>query len=386
MSIEIELRYEVLKPEELILFLAPFKQLYHTRDRDIYFDTYEAKLYQRGIFIRIRNNKKLEIKFNRACLEDPSLAIQDYCEEHSFSLPLQENVLSKLNALLISLGLKAAVYADIENLKAENNFIEHYVLDKVRTAYSYESFTVSVDKVAELGTFLEIELMADTVDNLEGVKKAMKSLLLKLSLQPLKTGYGTLLLRKKNFEQYLLGRFILEEDKKYRLKINAQFKSQKRKKVKRSLMVCSSALSLMVLAGCDLLNKKEENKSTHKESKSMIRQKTSSGLEYEIIKEGSGISPKKGQKVTVHYTGWLDDNGKQGTKFDSSIDRGEPLGFIVGVGQVIKGWDEGVLSMKVGEKRRLIIPANLGYGPYGAGDVIPPNAKLIFDVELLSVS
>lgn len=118
----------------------------------------------------------------------------------------------------------------------------------------------------------------------------------------------------------------------------------------------------------------------------MTRKKTGSGLEYEVIKEGAGESPKAGKKVSVHYTGWLDKNGELGTKFDSSVDRGHPFEFTIGVGQVIKGWDEGVLDMKVGEKRRLIIPAALGYGSRGAGRVIPPNATLIFDVELLKIS
>jgi peptidylprolyl isomerase len=114
--------------------------------------------------------------------------------------------------------------------------------------------------------------------------------------------------------------------------------------------------------------------------------KTASGLEYEIIQEGTGASPVKGKQVTVHYTGWLDQNGEKGKKFDSSVDRGMPFTFTIGIGQVIKGWDEGVASMKVGEKRRLIIPAAIGYGARGAGAVIPPNATLIFDVELLKVS
>lgn len=113
-----------------------------------------------------------------------------------------------------------------------------------------------------------------------------------------------------------------------------------------------------------------------------------SGLQYEIIQAApaGAQSPKSGQRVAVHYTGWLDENGQQGTKFDSSVDRGQPFVFIVGIGQVIKGWDEGVLGMKVGEKRRLIIPAGLGYGTRGAGNVIPPNATLIFDVELLGIA
>ena len=109
--------------------------------------------------------------------------------------------------------------------------------------------------------------------------------------------------------------------------------------------------------------------------------KTPSGLEYWDIKAGSGPVAQSGQKVKVHYTGWL-TNGK---KFDSSVDRGQPFEFMLGAGQVIKGWDQGVAGMKVGGKRQLKIPPDLGYGAAGAGGVIPPNATLIFDVELLGV-
>jgi FKBP-type peptidyl-prolyl cis-trans isomerase FkpA len=109
--------------------------------------------------------------------------------------------------------------------------------------------------------------------------------------------------------------------------------------------------------------------------------KTPSGLEYWDIKAGTGPVAQSGQKVKVHYTGWL-TNGK---KFDSSVDRGQPFEFMLGAGQVIKGWDQGVAGMKVGGKRQLKIPPDLGYGAAGAGGVIPPNATLIFDVELLGV-
>src|SRR5919201_1223015 len=109
---------------------------------------------------------------------------------------------------------------------------------------------------------------------------------------------------------------------------------------------------------------------------------TATGLGYVDIVEGKGPAPKTGETVSVHYTGWL----KSGQKFDSSHDRGQPLQFPLGKGRVIKGWDEGVGSMKVGGKRKLVIPAHLGYGDRGAGNVIPPGATLIFEVELLGIT
>jgi FKBP-type peptidyl-prolyl cis-trans isomerase len=110
-----------------------------------------------------------------------------------------------------------------------------------------------------------------------------------------------------------------------------------------------------------------------------------SGLKYTDSKVGDGAAATAGHKVSVHYTRWLDNNGEKGRKFDSSLDRGEPFSFALGAQQVIKGWDEGVAGMKVGGKRTLVIPSELGYGARGAGGVIPPNATLIFDVELLKV-
>jgi peptidylprolyl isomerase len=114
------------------------------------------------------------------------------------------------------------------------------------------------------------------------------------------------------------------------------------------------------------------------------RMTTASGLQIIEVKEGAGPSAA-GKTATVHYTGWLYANGQKGAKFDSSVDRNEPFSFPVGAGRVIKGWDEGVAGMKVGGKRTLIIPPALGYGARGAGGVIPPNATLLFDVELLGV-
>jgi peptidylprolyl isomerase len=112
---------------------------------------------------------------------------------------------------------------------------------------------------------------------------------------------------------------------------------------------------------------------------------TPSGLKIIDTQVGTGASPKPGQTCVMHYTGWLYENGKKGAKFDSSLDRGQPFEFPIGQHRVIAGWDEGVATMKVGGKRTLIIPPELGYGARGAGGVIPPNATLMFDVELLGV-
>ena len=112
---------------------------------------------------------------------------------------------------------------------------------------------------------------------------------------------------------------------------------------------------------------------------------TPTGLQITDSKAGTGATPKTGQTCVMHYTGWLYENGAKGKKFDSSVDRGQPFEFPIGVKRVIAGWDEGVATMKVGGKRTLIIPPQLGYGARGAGGVIPPNATLIFEVELLDV-
>ncbi|MGD9891645.1 MAG: FKBP-type peptidyl-prolyl cis-trans isomerase [Dehalococcoidia bacterium] len=141
--------------------------------------------------------------------------------------------------------------------------------------------------------------------------------------------------------------------------------------VTRRALLGLSALALLA-AACD----DEESKTTQGDVVT-----TPSGLQYEDIKVGDGAQPQAGQTVSVHYTGTLTD----GTKFDSSRDRGQPFSFRLGTGEVIKGWDEGLSTMKVGGQRKLTIPPDLGYGARGAGGVIPPNATLIFDVELLDV-
>ena len=121
-----------------------------------------------------------------------------------------------------------------------------------------------------------------------------------------------------------------------------------------------------------------------KKSESKMKS-TPSGLQYEDTLEGTGASPKPGQTCVMHYTGWLWENGAKGKKFDSSVDSGKPFSFPIGQGRVIKGWDEGVATMKVGGKRTLLIPPQLGYGSRGAPGAIPPNATLLFEVELLDI-
>jgi peptidylprolyl isomerase len=143
----------------------------------------------------------------------------------------------------------------------------------------------------------------------------------------------------------------------------------------------SVILAMVALCALPVLSAAESAKSPDKPD-TVKAVTTASGLKYVDVKVGNGASPVKGKQVKVHYTGTLES----GKKFDSSVDRNQPFSFVIGVGQVIPGWDEGVMSMKVGGKRKLTIPSKLGYGAAGAGGVIPPNATLLFDVELLDVA
>ena len=156
-------------------------------------------------------------------------------------------------------------------------------------------------------------------------------------------------------------------------------------RVSRMFLACSMTLSLALPACADEKTTPAAPAAAAVKKESKMT-KTPSGLEYEDAVVGTGASPKTGQTCVMHYTGWLFENGaKKGKPFDSSVDRGQPFEFPIGQGRVIQGWDEGVATMKVGGKRTLLIPPALGYGPRGAGGVIPPNATLLFEVELLGV-
>ena len=149
------------------------------------------------------------------------------------------------------------------------------------------------------------------------------------------------------------------------------------KKLVSVLLAGATALALCALPA------NADEKSEKKSDSKMV--KTPSGLQYEDVVVGTGATPKTGQTCVMHYTGWLWENGAKGKKFDSSRDSGKPFEFPLGMGRVIKGWDEGVASMKVGGKRNLLIPGNLAYGQRGYPGLIPPNATLFFEVELLGV-
>ena len=213
MSIEIELRYEVTNQSALQPFIDTLMFLNKKQVIDVYFDTKDALLSKRGIYIRLRNNKTVDIKFNRACLHDANLEIQSYCEEYSFTLPLTAESLPKFNQINAELDLFTVASPDFALYLELNKFIEHRIVDKIRSSYKADQFIVVLDIVKNLGPFLEIELVTKDRDSISSTTAYMQEILKGLPVKPLKTGYDSLILRKQNFQQYLQSRFVLKEDK-----------------------------------------------------------------------------------------------------------------------------------------------------------------------------
>lgn len=213
-TIEIKLRYELVNEAELPPFTAQLTKVSTKRIVDVYYDTPTRDLLKKGVFFRIRDSKKVDIKFNRACMLNSQLETQPYCEEHSYRLPLEATDLASFSDIVTTIGLKLST--SLEQCMEINKLSTHYIVDKVRTEYILDEFTIALDEVAHLGKFLEIELMAQTTEELEQVQGRMTEVLLPLSLKPLKTGYCTMILQKQNFDEYLQGRFILDEHKALR--------------------------------------------------------------------------------------------------------------------------------------------------------------------------
>lgn len=214
-TIEIEMRYEVLDENQVDSFVKNLSFRKTKNVCDVYWDTESGDLVKKGIYIRVRDKNKLDIKFNRACLDNSNLEIQAYCEEHSFKLPLTSDDLERLNKVSASISLNTISKNSLELFKTTNNLVELCRVDKTRTSYSLDNFSIEVDSVKGLGAFLEIELMTKDTSRLKEVESQMKQLLMPLSLKRILTGYPNLMLRKQNFKLYLQSRFVLEEDKIY---------------------------------------------------------------------------------------------------------------------------------------------------------------------------
>ena len=158
--VEIELRYQLLNTEEIPSFVAPLEKLGSKRIIDQYLDTPTAELLKKGIYIRIRNDKKVDIKFNRECLLDPTLELQPYCEEYSYPLPLRQEDIDSINSVASIIGLQSIQNPSFEEFKMINNLNIDRTVDKMRTSFKKDAFTIVIDEVDQLGTFIEIELMA----------------------------------------------------------------------------------------------------------------------------------------------------------------------------------------------------------------------------------
>jgi adenylate cyclase class IV len=218
-SIEIELKFEIMDTTKVHLFVKKLKVIEQTRIVDVYFDTKEADLFKRGIFVRIRNGSKFDIKFNQ---EDIDKSLDDnvehtHCDEVSTPLPLTQASMSSTNETLKLLGLTPMSAPTLEDLMQRNKLVESITVDKQRTSYEDGEFHIDIDKVKGLGEYLEIEKMTDEHTNRGDILRKMRERLHGLKLKHVDVGYNELYWSKHNFDLYLQGKYLLLEDReKYR--------------------------------------------------------------------------------------------------------------------------------------------------------------------------
>lgn len=217
-NIEVELKFQILNNDEIKEFAKTLRFMTEKRIIDIYLDTKEGNLYKKGIFIRIRNNKKLDFKFNLDALKNQNIINKhEHCDELSFPLPLPQDSVEPINKICRTLNLEEISAPTVEDLKNKNNLIDSVVIDKIRKDYTDEKFNYSLDNVDKLGEFIEIEFMASKEDDIEKAKNEMRKKLKNLKLKLITAGYNEVYCRKNNFDLYLQGRYLFAEDyAKYR--------------------------------------------------------------------------------------------------------------------------------------------------------------------------
>lgn len=216
--IEIELKFQILDDDQIKEFLKSLKFVNEKRIIDIYLDTKGGNLYKKGIFLRIRDNKKLEFKFTLADFQNQNkLSWHEQCEEFSFPLPLVKNSVDSINKICRILNLREIINPNLEELKNKNKLIDSVVINKIRREYTNGEFKYYFDNVKRLGKFIEIEFLASKEDNLEKIKNKMRKKIENLKLKLITTGYNEVYWRKYNFDLYLQGRYLFKEDyEKYR--------------------------------------------------------------------------------------------------------------------------------------------------------------------------
>ena len=219
-NIEVELKFQVLDESQIKDFLKNLKFVGEKRIVDIYLDTKNGDLFKKGIFLRIRDNKKLDFKFNLADFQNQdSISRHEHSDEFSFSLPLSKDSIEKINNILRILKLKEITSPSLEELKTKNRLIDSMIIDKIRKIFYDGKFEYSLDEIKDLGKFIEIEFLAQEKDDLDRIKDEMRKKLEGLKLELITTGYCEVYWRKHDFNLYLQGRYLFQEDyEKYGLK------------------------------------------------------------------------------------------------------------------------------------------------------------------------